>query len=112
MPPLAPNPCARTVASSDQCVVRLRRRAGVFSDTVDPQAWVTSGLTKYVNNCQKDVYDVIRVWAPADLLCFSVPLWLRLPVRHVVSFVRASLARRAQQLCNRPPLRFAADAQH
>ena len=62
-------------------------RAGVFSDTVDPQAWVTSGLAKYVNNCQKDIYDVIRVWAPADLICFSVPLWLRLPVRHVVSFV-------------------------
>jgi len=62
-------------------------KAGVFSDSVDPQAWVTSGLTKYVNNCQKDVYDVVRVWAPADLICFSVPLWLRLPVRHVVSFV-------------------------
>lgn len=31
-------------------------------------------------------YDVCRVWGPADLLCFSVPLWLRLPVRHVISF--------------------------
>lgn len=30
----------------------------------------------------EDVYDVFRVWGPADLVCFSVPLWLRLPVRH------------------------------
>ena len=33
----------------------------------------------------EDVYDVFRVWGPADLVCFSVPLWLRLPVRHVWS---------------------------
>ena len=30
----------------------------------------------------QDVFDVFRVWGPADLVCFSVPLWLRLPVRH------------------------------
>ncbi len=49
--------------------------------TASPVAWVHSGLSSYSTNFKKDAYDVIRVWGPADLLCFSVPLYLRLPVR-------------------------------
>jgi len=59
----------------------------VFGKTWDPQDWVKDGIGNYTNNFTKDAYDVVRVWGPADLVCFSVPLWLRLPVRHVVSFV-------------------------
>ena len=62
-------------------------KAAVFSEVVSVQAWVSSGVASYTRNFSKDVYDVVRVWAPADIVCFSVPLWLRLPVRHVVSFV-------------------------
>jgi hypothetical protein len=54
---------------------------------MDPPAWVSSGLAGYNKNWTKDVSDLVMVWAPADLVCFSVPLWLRLPVRHIVSFV-------------------------
>ena len=53
----------------------------------DPSAVVSAGLTKYSENFSKDELDLLRVWLPADLVCFSVPLYLRLPVRHVVSFV-------------------------
>ena len=54
---------------------------------MDPTVWVGNGLEKYQANFAKDEFDLIRVWLPADLICFSVPLYLRLPVRHVVSFV-------------------------
>jgi hypothetical protein len=62
-------------------------KAGVFSGSLDPGAWVDTGLTNYAANFAKDELDLVRVWLPADLVCFSVPLYLRLPVRHVVSFV-------------------------
>jgi hypothetical protein len=62
-------------------------KAGVFSGSTDPSIWVSQGIENYSTNFAKDEFDLIRVWAPADLVCFSVPLYLRLPVRHVVSFV-------------------------
>lgn len=62
-------------------------KAGVFSGSTDPSVWLSTGLNNYSTNFAKDEFDLIRVWAPADLVCFSVPLYLRLPVRHIVSFV-------------------------
>jgi len=62
-------------------------KAAVFSGSADPGVWASSGLGSYTANFAKDEVDLIKVWLPADLVCFSVPLYLRLPVRHVVSFV-------------------------
>lgn len=62
-------------------------KAGVFTGSADPLVWISTGLDNYSTNFAKDEFDLIRVWAPADLICFSVPLYLRLPARHVVSFV-------------------------
>ena len=62
-------------------------KAGVFSGSADPSVWLGSGLQSYQTNFAKDEFDLLRVWLPADIVCFSVPLYLRLPVRHVVSFV-------------------------
>jgi hypothetical protein len=62
-------------------------KAGVFSGSMDPSVWTGSGIETYQKNFAKDEFDLIRVWLPADLVCFSVPLYLRLPVRHIVSFV-------------------------
>jgi len=63
-------------------------KACVFSGskTFDPSIWLFTGLDNYINNFSKDELDLVRVWAPADLVCFSVALYLRLPVRHAVSF--------------------------
>jgi len=61
-------------------------KASVFSDKLDPSLWWHTGLENYRFNFGSDEPDVLRVWFPADLVCFSVPLYLRLPVRHVVSF--------------------------
>ena len=62
-------------------------KAAVFTGSSDPAVWLSSGLGSYEANFAKDEFDLLRVWFPADLVCFSVPLYLRLPVRHVVSFV-------------------------
>ena len=62
-------------------------KAAVFEGSLDPAVWFSAGWDNYLNNLAKDEYDVIRVWLPADLVCFSVPLFMRLPARHVVSFV-------------------------
>jgi hypothetical protein len=63
-------------------------KASVFSGgTMDPSLWVSSGLDTYHANFGKDEVELLAVWLPADLVCFSVPLYLRLPVRHVVCFV-------------------------
>lgn len=62
-------------------------KASVFSGSTDPIVWARTGFDTYQTNFAKDEIDLIKVWAPADLICFSVPLYLRLPVRHVVSFV-------------------------
>lgn len=62
-------------------------KASVFSGSADPIVWASTGLDNYQMNFAKDEFDLLRVWFPADLICFSVPLYLRLPVRHVVSFV-------------------------
>lgn len=62
-------------------------KAVVFSGSLDPAIWCSTGIDNYQTNFSKDEADLIKVWMPADLICFSVPLYLRLPVRHVVSFV-------------------------
>lgn len=61
-------------------------KAVIFSGSADPSFWVSSGLDTYQASLSKDALDVFRVWFPADFICFSVPLHLRLPVRHSVSF--------------------------
>lgn len=62
-------------------------KAGLFSGSADPSVWASTGIENYTANFSKDEYDALRVWFPADLVCFSVPLYQRLPVRHVVSFL-------------------------
>ena len=61
-------------------------KASVFSGSLDPSVWVGTGLENYQDNFSKDEFDLMRVMLPADLVLFSVPLYLRLPLRHVVSF--------------------------
>lgn len=61
-------------------------KAFIMSGSNDPSGWVSSGLQTYQASIVNDVTDVVKVWLPADLVCFSVPLYLRLPVRHAVSF--------------------------
>ena len=47
---------------------------------------VVDGLRHYAENFAVDQTKMMSVWLPADIIIFSVPTWLRLPSRHVVSF--------------------------
>lgn len=62
-------------------------KASVFSGSTDPSEWFSTGLDTYATNFGKDEADLLKVWLPADLICFSVPLYLRMPVRQSVSFL-------------------------
>ena len=62
-------------------------QAAVFSGSSDPSVWFSQAFDSLNNNFSKDEFDLIRIWGPADLVCFSVPLYLRLPSRHAVSFL-------------------------
>lgn len=55
-----------------------------------PADWVVNGVTKYYNNAEKDLTAMFMVWFPADIIIFSVPIYLRLPVRHIVSLAWTS----------------------
>jgi hypothetical protein len=95
-----PPACGQDMKADVFCSVRARPsvpiadlptfyvfKAGVFSGSMDPSVWLSTGVGNWQSNFAKDEFDLLRVWLPADLVCFSVPLYLRLPVRHVVSFV-------------------------
>jgi hypothetical protein len=62
-------------------------QAAVFSGSTDPSVWLAQAFDSLNNNFSKDELDLVRIWGPADLVCFSVPLYLRLPSRHAVSFL-------------------------
>ena len=63
-------------------------KASVFSHSgYDPHVWFDSGLSSYMENFSKDESALIQVWLPADIICFSVPLYLRMPARQSVSFL-------------------------
>lgn len=60
-------------------------KESIFCDSMDPSLWLSNGLTSYSAHFSKDEIDLLRVWIPADMVCFSVPLILRLPIRQVIS---------------------------
>lgn len=52
----------------------------------NPVDWVTDGVTKYTNNAKDDLTAMIQLWGPSDCIQFVLPVHIRLPFRHVVSF--------------------------
>mmetsp|Transcript_41571 Transcript_41571/g.50420 ORF Transcript_41571/g.50420 Transcript_41571/m.50420 type:complete len:368 (-) Transcript_41571:413-1516(-) len=56
-------------------------------DSFNPYDIVVGGLSKYWNNIVEDNIAIWSLWVPADLIVYSCPIWLRLPLNHAVSFV-------------------------
>mmetsp|Transcript_40580 Transcript_40580/g.98007 ORF Transcript_40580/g.98007 Transcript_40580/m.98007 type:complete len:259 (+) Transcript_40580:1441-2217(+) len=52
----------------------------------NPTDWVRDGVTKYANNAKEDLTAMIKLWGPSDCIQFVLPVHIRLPFRHVVSF--------------------------
>ena len=54
--------------------------------SANPLEAVPNAVSQYQKNFVADNKAMLMVWLPSDILIFSVPLWMRLPLRHVVSF--------------------------
>lgn len=52
----------------------------------NPTDWVVDGCTKYKNNFKDDFSAMLTLWGPADCVQFVLPLHIRMPFRHLVSF--------------------------
>lgn len=52
----------------------------------NPTDWVKDGVTKYTSNLQEDLTAMIQLWGPSDCVQFVLPIHIRMPFRHLVSF--------------------------
>lgn len=48
---------------------------------------INAAFTKYMTNAKEDVVTFAKLWIPGDLFIYSMPIWLRLPLNHGLSFV-------------------------
>jgi Mpv17 / PMP22 family len=58
----------------------------VAGTTWNPKDWIIDGVTKYRNNMQEDLSAMVKVWVPSDCIQFVLPVHMRMPFRHMVSF--------------------------
>eukprot|EP00934_Nitzschia_sp_Nitz4_P005240 Nitzschia sp. Nitz4//scaffold54_size114964//46556//47386//NITZ4_003847-RA/size114964-processed-gene-0.64-mRNA-1//-1//CDS//3329554339//5230//frame0 len=58
----------------------------VFGQSWNPIDWVQNGVGHYASNLKEDIKAMLRVWLPSDCIQFVLPVYLRLPYRHGVSF--------------------------
>ena len=61
-------------------------KEAVAGNSWNPVELVTVGLTKYYGNLQDDLIAMIKLWGPSDCIQFALPVHIRLPYRHFVSF--------------------------
>jgi len=54
--------------------------------TWNPIDWVKDGCTKYAKNAKEDLTAMVQLWGPSDCVQFVLPLHIRMPFRHLVSF--------------------------
>jgi hypothetical protein len=58
----------------------------VVGDSWNPADWVRDGVTKYSKNIREDLAAMIKLWGPSDCIQFMLPVHIRMPFRHAVSF--------------------------
>jgi len=62
----------------------------VFKESIQggglDSAVVHRALSKYWKNCVTDNLAMWGLWIPMDVIIYGVPVWLRLPLNHGVSF--------------------------
>ena len=61
-------------------------KESVSGGTWNPVDWVREGCTKYRTNFQDDFIALVQLWGPADCIQFALPVHIRMPFRHLVSF--------------------------
>jgi len=58
----------------------------VVGNSFNPIDWAKDGLTKYNTNMKDDLTAMVKLWGPSDCVQFVLPLHIRMPFRHLVSF--------------------------
>jgi len=58
----------------------------VFEKSWNPVDWFKQGLTKWQSNFKQDFVALVKLWGPSDCIQFAIPVWMRMPFRHAVSF--------------------------
>lgn len=58
----------------------------VGGDSWNPVDWATNGVAKYRTNMVEDLTAMVKLWGPSDCVQFALPLHIRMPFRHLVSF--------------------------
>jgi len=58
----------------------------VSGSSWNPADWVMDGTRKYVGNAKEDLTAMIKLWGPSDCVQFVLPMHIRMPFRHMVSF--------------------------
>jgi hypothetical protein len=58
----------------------------VGGDSWNPADWVQDGVGKYIKNTKEDLLAMVQLWGPSDCVQFMLPLHIRMPFRHCVSF--------------------------
>jgi len=88
----------------DQSSEKISDNRNINSST-DLRGIAEAAWTNYRANWTTDVPMMTCVWLPADCLVFAVPIWLRLPVRNVVSFCWTSYLSYARGPASHTPRR-------
>ena len=57
-----------------------------FEQSTHPFSQATNGVSKYFTNAKEDLTAMIKLWGPSDCIQFVLPMHIRLPFRHLVSF--------------------------
>lgn len=58
----------------------------VVGHSWNPADWAKDGVTKYIKNSKEDLTAMVKLWGPSDCVQFALPLHIRMPFRHAVSF--------------------------
>ena len=58
----------------------------VGGESWNPVDWIQDGVGKYAENYKEDLRAMVQLWLPSDTIQFILPVHLRMPFRHLVSF--------------------------
>jgi hypothetical protein len=58
----------------------------VSGEGYNPLKLAKEGLGKYMNNAKDDLSAMVTLWGPSDCVQFVLPIHIRMPFRHAVSF--------------------------
>ena len=62
-------------------------KESIQGESPDVLTTIPNGLSKYATNAVEDNLSMWALWIPGDIIVYSVPIWMRLPLNHGLSFI-------------------------